>query len=109
MHHQHELFTKGIHDTLKIRLTFFSKEDNSHLIRLCAPMDYAISRQYKDGLNRYWFWDYDSDCGSHNLGLLPAQIVKMELLADIFEPNEFVTWDTKKSPWTISRNWGMFS
>jgi hypothetical protein len=109
MHHQHELFINGINKKLKMRIMFFSKEDNSQIIRICAPMDYAPSRRAKTKDSRYHFWDYESDKASHTLSLPSTQIVSMELLTDVFEPREFITWDTKKSPWAITRDWGMLS
>jgi hypothetical protein len=36
-------------------------------------------------------------------------VVDMELLPDIIDPAEFVTWDVKKSPWFVARNWGTYS
>ena len=102
-------FTKAIHDKTKIRLTFYSKEDGTTLTRKCAPMDYALSRRYKDGLMRFHLWDFESDTKNHNLALLPENIKNMEILSESFDPSSFVTWDTRQNMWTIKRDWGQYS
>ena len=102
-------FTKAIHNRNKIRLTFYSKDDGMNTTRKCAPMDYALSRRYKDGLIRFHLWDYESDTQNHNLDLLPENIKNMEVLSETFDPREFVTWNTQTSPWSIKRDWGQYS
>jgi hypothetical protein len=110
MHKDHAAFVQGIHAMKKLRLIFFSKEDNSRLERMCAPMDFGASRRAKSNLSsRYHFWDFDSDTESHTLSLLPEQVISMGLGDDGFDPADFVTWDTKAKPWFIARNWGEYS
>jgi hypothetical protein len=102
-------FIQAIGDRKKIRLTFYSKEDRSQLVRTCAPMDYGPSRRAKDKSDRYHVWDYDSDMRIHTLSLLPEQVIRIDVLEDKFDPAEFVTWDTSNSPWFIKRDWGQYS
>lgn len=109
MHSDHNVFVRGIREKKKIQLTFFSKEDRSTLIRLCAPMDYGPSRRAKDKSDRYHFWDFESDEVEHVLSLLPNQIVRIEPSEDSFEPAEFIGWDTQENPWFLARDWGQFS
>ena len=109
MHKDHQTFIIAIHEKVKVNLRFFSKEDQDILQRKCAPMDYAISRRYKDNKLRYTFWDYESDEGPHPLLLLPEQIESLYPTEERFDPGEFVTWDTQKSPWNIKRKWGPYS
>ncbi|WP_449420512.1 hypothetical protein [Phormidium nigroviride] len=109
MHSDHQTFVTGIHSQKKLRLTFFSKQDREQLIRMCAPMDFGLSRRAKDNLKRYHFWDYESDTKNHVLSLPPEQIIEMESTEEPFDPIEFITWDVKKSPWFLQRNWGVFS
>ncbi len=104
-----DAFIQAIRDTRKVRVTFFSKEDARNLVRICAPMDYGPSRRAKDKSDRFHLWDYDSDAKIHVLSLLPNQIVGIETLQDTFDPVEFVTWNTAKSPWFVTRDWGAFS
>jgi hypothetical protein len=33
----------------------------------------------------------------------------MDILDEYFEPAEFVTWNTRTSPWFITRDWGAYS
>ena len=107
MHQDHDVFISALSGTRRVSLTFFSKEDGQLLVRTCAPMDYGPSRRAKDQSNRYHFWDYDSDTGSHTLSLLPTQISSIRLTTVAFSPSEFVTW----SPvvWFYPRDWGAYS
>lgn len=104
-----EDFINAIHSKNKVKLTFYSKEDNTVLERTCAPMDYGPSRKAHDKSDRYHLWDYDSDQKWHTLSLLPEQIIGVEVLSETFDPAEFVTWDLEKSPWFIERDWGNYS
>ena len=104
-----EQFIKAIHEKKKVRITFFSKQDTSSLTRKCAPMDYGPSRRTTLKNNRFHLWDYESDTQRHTLSLNPEQIKSLEVLEETFDPSEFITWDTKSSPWFIKRNWGQYS
>lgn len=99
-------FIAAIHSKNKIRLTFFSKEDQSILVRTCAPMDFGASRRAADKSNRFHFWDYDSDKKHHTLSLLPNQVQSIEVLEQTFDPSEFVTWTPN---WIVGRDWGHYS
>ena len=88
-------FVSAITDKTKVRLTFYPKEDYGQLVRVCAPMDFGPSRRAKDKSDRFHFWDYDSDTERHTLSLLPNQIISIEILADLFDPSEFITWDVE--------------
>ena len=102
-------FLSAIHGRKKIRVTFFSKEDGCDLVRKCAPMDLGPSRRTHDQSDRFHFWDYESDKRNHTLSLLPDQLRGIELLDESFDPSEFITWDTKASPWFVARDWGVHS
>ena len=102
-------FIAAIRSKNKIRLTFYSKEDGTQIVRTCAPMDFGPSRRAANTDDRYHLWDYDSDTKSHTLSLLPAQLVRMEVLPEHFDPAGFVTWSTQNSPWFVQRDWGAYS
>ena len=102
-------FIRAIHAKKKVRVTFFSREDHNVLIRKCAPMDFGPSRRTKVKNHRYHFWDYESDTKTHTLSLNPDQIQKIEVLDETFDPSEFITWNTKRLPWYVKRDWGTFS
>lgn len=104
-----KILVEAIRGKRKVRLMFHSKEDASSLVRMCAPMDVGPSRRAKDKSVRYHFWDFDSDTASHTLSLLPTQVLSIEVTAEPFDPAGFVSWDTKKSPWFIERDWGPYS
>lgn len=99
-------FVAAIRSCNRIRLTFFSKEDGHQLVRRCAPMDYGPSRKAANRANRFHFWDYDSDTSQHTLSLLPNQIVRIDVLDELFDPSEFVTWPPQ---WFVQRDWGAYS
>ena len=84
-------------------LRFYSKADNGVLDRVCAPMDYGPGGENQDGLDRYWFWDYTGNPGTRILGLLPQQIVALQVLDEVFDPADF---GVRLSQWSIPRNWG---
>lgn len=99
-------FLRAIQDKKKIRLTFISKQDGHEITRICAPMDYGPKRLANNQSDRYHLWDYESDSRHHILSLLPERIVEMEVLAEEFEPEEFVAWPTN---WFFKRDWGHYS
>lgn len=99
-------FIAAIHARAKVRLQFFSKEDDSALVRVCAPMDYGPGTKARDGLDRFHFWDYESDTKPHPLSLLPEKLIALDTLVEAFDPAEFVTWQPN---WTVPRHWGIYS
>jgi len=102
-------FIEAIHNKQKIIVTFNSKDDNSTITRKCAPMDFGPSRRAKLKNDRFHFWDFESDKQNHTLSLNPDQIIKMEILNEVFDPGCFITWETSNSPWFIERDWGNYS
>ena len=105
-----EQFIQAIKDKTKIRLTFYSKQDDENVTRLCAPMDYGPSRRknIKDTSDKFHLWDYESPSETpyHTISLSPDQIIKMDFTDLPFNPSEFVNWTTN---WWIKRNWGVYS
>lgn len=104
-----DTFIRAIHSRSKLLLTFYSKEDGTPIARTCAPLDYGPSRRAKDKSDRFHFWDYDSDSGSHVLSLLPSQVMEILVLPQPFDPEQLVVWDTQRSPWFVARDWGRVS
>lgn len=102
----HERFIEAIREKKKVSVRFYSKADSGVLDRICAPLDYGPDGEIQDGLNHYWFWDYASNTGTHPLGLLPAQIVDLRVLGEVFDPAQF---GVKPRPWSTPRDWGSFS
>jgi hypothetical protein len=101
-----ESFINAIHSKNKIKVKFYSKEDGRNLVRLCAPMDFGPSRRAHNKSDRFHMWDYESDQKNHALGLLPEQIVNIEIQSENFHPGEFVTWQPN---WFTPRDWGTYS
>jgi hypothetical protein len=84
----HTQFTAAIQDRKRVCVRFYSKPDSGVLDRVCAPMDYGPGEN-PDGLNRYWLWDYVNETGLHRIGLVPQQILDLQVLGDVFDPSEF--------------------
>jgi len=98
----HSWFIEAIDEKKKVRVRLYSKADSGLLDRVCAPMDYGPG-EVQDGLNRYWLWDYDRRTGSHTLGLLPQEVVDLQVLGEVFDPAEL---GNRPWPWSIPRDWG---
>ena len=101
-----DIFIQAIYGKKKIRVSFYSREDENVVVRICAHMDYGPSRRAKDTNDRFHMWDYESDTEQHTLSLNPEQILNIEILEKTFEPSEFITWQTD---WIVSRDWGQYS
>ena len=86
----HAQFLTAIHEKKKVWIKFYSPADNGVLERSCAPMDYGLGSASQDGLNRYWLWDYAGEPGAQTLGLVPQQIVDLQMLGEVFDPSQFV-------------------
>lgn len=101
----HSIFIQAIHDRLIVTLCCDSYE-KGHIVRKCVCFDYGPSRKYKDGLDRYHFFDLDSPDGKHNLSILPSQVISVTLTNENFEPSTYVTWTPN---WFVKRDWGVYS
>ena len=100
------VFTKAIHDKVKLRITYHADKYMTEITRLCAPMDIKSSSKSKDKSEKFHFWDYESLNGRHVTSKLHESISKIEVTDIKFNPSEFVSWSTN---WGISRDWGEFS
>lgn len=65
MHNQHDVFIDAINTNKKLRIRFYSEDDGRYVERVCAPMDHAAGTRIKDGIPRYWVWDFESDKTNH--------------------------------------------
>jgi hypothetical protein len=98
----HKQFIEAISEKKKVSLRYYSKADSGVLDRVCAPMDYGSGGEIQDGLNRYWLWDYAANTNTHTLGLLPQQIVDLQVLGEVFNPADFGVGPWQ---WSIPRDW----
>lgn len=101
----HPIFLKAIESKSLLQLCFNSIE-KGQIVRRCIPFDFGPSNRYKDGNDRYHFYDLDSPDGKHNLSILPNQVVEITLVEETFEPGDYVKWTPK---WHVARDWGAFS
>jgi hypothetical protein len=98
----HKEFIEAVKEKKKVCLRFYSKADSGVIDLVCAPLDYGPGVGLKDGVNRYWFWDYTSNNGSHVLPLLPEQILDLSVLGSMFDPAGF---GAPSPTWSIARDW----
>ncbi|XJI55113.1 hypothetical protein AB2F75_24255 (plasmid) [Escherichia coli] len=70
-------------------------------------MDYAAGTRIKDGIPRYWVWDFESDKANHTLPLRAERIEWMRDVGDVFDPATFASMATKLG--VIARDWGQYS
>ena len=99
----HTQFLDAICGRKLIRIGFYSLPDAGTVNRECAPLDYGAEPGAKDGLNRYWIWDYANTAGANPLGLLPDQIVGVQVLGKEFEPEKLRLGERT---WIMPRPWG---
>ena len=99
----HPQFIEAINEKKKVRVRLYSVADSGVVDRVCAPMDYGPGVAHQDGLNRYWLWDYASNSGSCTLGLLPQEIVDLQMLGEVFDPAQFIP---RPARWFTPRDWG---
>jgi hypothetical protein len=98
----HSQFLDAIREKNRVRIEFYSSPDAGTVDRECAPLDYGAEPGAKDGMNRYWVWDFASTAGANPLGLLPGQIVGVQILGTTFEPD---TLALGARQWTVPRPW----
>ena len=100
----HQQFIEAIKEKKKVCLRFYSKADGEVIDLVCAPMDYGQGGGLRDGINRYWLWDYTRNTGSAVLGLLPNQVLDIRVLGLPFDPAEF---GTPPPTWSVPRDWSL--
>ena len=99
---QHKEFIEAIKEKKKVSVRLYSRADSGVVDLICAPLDYGPAAGVQDGVNRYHLWDYSSNTGSHNLTLLPTQILDLSLLGGLFDPAEV---GVLPLPWSVPRDW----
>lgn len=100
------IFLEAISLKRQVNIKINSKEKGI-IERVCVPFDFGPSRRYKDGLDRFHFFDLNSPEGKHNLSILPEQLIEINLLTIAFNPADYITWSPIN--WFIQRDWGKFS
>ena len=101
----HDAFLAGIQNKRKARVSFLSKTTNVMEERIVAPLDFGPLARSNNGKDYYFVWDYTGRWRAHPIPLIPDHVIKLEFLDEDFNPQEFITWNTKKNRWKIPRNW----
>ena len=84
-----EAFTRARKETKKVLLTYFSGEFSLFLTKLCIPIQHVHSLTEYDN-DFYYFWDEQGDVGDRLFGLMPSDIVYLELSDDSFDPSDYI-------------------
>jgi hypothetical protein len=104
----HENFLQAIHEKKLIQVKFNSHEKGV-IQRVCVPFDFGPwQRNVSPNPDRYHLYDLDSPEGSHNLSVLPGQIISIEHTKQNFDPAQYITWQPPYN-WFVPRNWGIYS
>lgn len=105
MNKHYDTLIEAINTKVIVNLTFNTKEKGL-IIRQCIPFDFGPSRRFKDGIDRFHFYDIDSPDDNHTLSIVPEQINSLTLTNNSFDPKHYVTW---RPNWIIARDWGSYS
>ncbi|HVP97629.1 hypothetical protein [Methanoregula sp.] len=97
-----DIFLKAIHEK-RIVIIEVNSFEKGVIQRKCVPYDFGPSRKFRDGFNRYHFYDLNSPEGSHNLSILPEQLLNIQITDEKFHPRDYVNW---KPNWYVKRDWG---
>lgn len=89
MHCDHDTFAKAVREKRKVKMTFFINGESDIKDKIFGPVFYSTSVA-RDGSDCYFLWDFTSEEGSRILGLVPSQIVSMELAEEPFDIEEFL-------------------
>ena len=91
-------FRQALQGKNKIRITFYSKEDQHTLVRIGAPLEYGPGKSAKDRSDRLHVWADESVSGAQLLSLNPEQVRRLDILDEVFDPDDFI--------WFLARDWG---
>jgi hypothetical protein len=99
----HAQFIDAIREKNLIRIVFYSLPDAGTVDRECMPLDYGPQQPGAiDALSRYWIWDPANTAGANPLGLLPGQIVTVQVLGRSFAPKQL---PLGTQIWNVARDW----
>ncbi len=93
-----ERFKQALRSKHQIKVAFHVPAERQTLVRVCAPLDYGPDKVQHDGANHFHVWAYENVNGAQLLSLDPAQVRRLEILDDEFDPTDFM--------WFLSRDWG---
>jgi len=98
----HPSFLDAIRARILLSVRYYSRTDSGFVERRLAPVDYGIELGDEDGLSRYRFWDGEEEGTRRFLRLLPAEIERVQVLGQSFDPAGI---PALPDPWTIPRDW----
>ena len=100
----HSIFLQAIQDKEILELTLNSKE-KWIITRRCAPLDFWPHARFKDWIDRYMLYHFET---KHPSPMLPEQIIEYKNTGEYFEPKDIINWDPPYD-WHIARDWGIYS
>ena len=102
-------FIAAIRSRQLVQMHYRSKKSGAVENRICAPLDFGLSRRVGDGVDRYHFWDYEGSRGGHVASIEAPEVVRVDVIDRQFDPNDIVKWNVTQSPWHVARDWGLLS
>jgi hypothetical protein len=100
----HNTFLQAISDKEILEITIDSKE-KWIITRTCAPLDFWPHARFKDNIDRYMLYHFET---KHPSPMLPEQILEIKRTWKYFDPSQVITWNPPYN-WHISRNWWAYS
>lgn len=99
-------FVEAIQKQNMVLVKFQTKSNLQGVVRKCAPLDIAPSKRTKNQVFKFHLWDYDKQ---HILSLEARQLLDVEVTAEVFQPEDIITWSIAAAPWCVARDWGSYS
>jgi hypothetical protein len=104
-HRDHEAFLRALHEQRKLMISFFSRGGQDHELRLVAPVDFGPLPNARDLTNRYHMFDFTGQDAPHPMALHAAQIFRMAITNERFDPGDFLSRYPRPPRWWVARDW----
>ncbi len=109
MHKYYDAFVEAIHARRKIKIIMKRKHKPKPLLATCAPLDFGPARATVSDCFHVWKYKYRPTDDEHTIAIEPEMLTRREVIDDMFDPADVVTWNTTEKPWTLPRDWGDYS
>ncbi|MBK9990730.1 MAG: hypothetical protein IPP19_08380 [Verrucomicrobia bacterium] len=98
----HAHFIDAIRDKSLTRIVFYSHPDAGKVDHECAPLDYGPGQDGQNTSDRYWVWDNNDSAGANPIGLLPDQVISVQVIGRNFAPEHL---PLGPRTWSVIRDW----
>lgn len=98
----HAQFIDAIRNKSLTRIVFYSHPDAGKVDHECIPLDYGPGEEAQNTSDRYWVWDNNDTAGANPIGLLPDQIISVQVIGRSFAPEHL---PLGPRAWSVVRDW----